>query len=113
MADKQQQGIRQSVRYNHTRKQLAAMFDHGKEPYINISPTPPSGIFVFTPDFTFINFYQVAHPTKDDGVGEQVLRAYVPAEIKPVNNSVIAGNFAGKQLQYLPNPQFVNPWINC
>ena len=104
MADKRQQGIRQSVRYNHTRKQLVVAFDHGKEPYINISPTPPSGIFAFTPDFSFINFYQITDPTKDDGVGEQVLRAYVPAEIKPVNNSVIAGNFADKQLQYPPPP---------
>ena len=107
MADKRQQGIRRSVRYNHTSKQLAAAFDHGTEPYIHISPIPPSGIFTFTPDF-----YQITHPTKDDGMGEQVLRASVPAEIKPVNNSVIAGNFAVKQLQYLPNPQFVNPYIH-
>ena len=74
------------VWYNHTRKQLSATVDHGKEPYIKMSPTPPSGIFAFIPDFRFVNFYHIAHPAKNGGVGEQVLRAYVPAEIKSVNN---------------------------
>ena len=42
------------------------------------------------------DFYYVADPTKLDGVGDQVLGAYVPAEGVPVNHCVIADNFAGK-----------------
>ena len=44
---------------------------------------------------SLVYFYDVANPTKLDGVGDQVLGTYIPAEVVPVNHCVIADNFAG------------------